>query len=371
MVRMKYRVIQWSTGNAGLRSLRIVLRHPQLELVGLHAHNPEKIGKDAAEIAGEGSPPTGVIATNDAGALLSLGADCVIYTVKGETRPFEVVDELCQILGSGTNVVSTSIVSLVYPPFAHPKLREPLEEACRRGASTLFTSGIDPGFSGDLLPLAMLSLSDRVESVRCFELMNYGSYPDPDFTGEHFGFGRPLSYEPPLLQPGALRWGWGGMVQMLADAIGVELDEIRESHDRQVSDVAFECAMGKVEAGTVDAVRFSLEGVAGGRVVVAAEHVNRLRDEAAPDWPAPAAGKGSGYRVEIEGSPAMRCDFELRGPDGDNNTAGITATAARIINAIPAVVAAAPGLVSTLDLPHTPVNGPVVGQPMSSSEVRG
>lgn len=357
MPAMSHRVIQWSTGNAGLRSLRIVLQHPELELVGLHAHSPAKLGKDAAELAGEGAAATGVIATGDVDALLSLAADCVIYMVQGETRPFEVVDELCQILESGTNVVSTSIVSLVYPPFAHPKLREPLEAACKSGGSTLFTSGIDPGFSGDLLPLAMLSLSDRVDSVRCFELMNYATYPDPDFTGEHFGFARPLSYEPPLLRPGALRWGWGGMVQMLADALEIELDEIRESHDRKVSDVAFDCAMGKVEPGMVDAVRFSLEGIVDGRVVVAAEHVNRLRDAAAPDWPSPPPGRGSGYRVEIDGSPRMRCDFELRGPDGDNNTAGITASAARVINAIPAVVAAPPGMVSTLDLPHTPARG--------------
>ena len=132
------RVIQWSTGNAGTPALRGIIRHPGLELVGVHAHSPEKIGKDAAELCGL-DEPSGVIATDDAEALLALDADCVCYTARGETRIREAVSDLSRILESGKNVVNTSIVSLVYPPFASPKLCEVLEKACRSGGSTLFT----------------------------------------------------------------------------------------------------------------------------------------------------------------------------------------------------------------------------------------
>jgi hypothetical protein len=106
---MSHRVIQWSTGNVGFHSLRHLIRHPELELVGVHAHSPAKIGKDAGELAGF-PEKTGIIATNDVDALLALEPDAVVYTVKGETRPHEVIPELERILSSGVNVVSTAMI---------------------------------------------------------------------------------------------------------------------------------------------------------------------------------------------------------------------------------------------------------------------
>jgi 4-hydroxy-tetrahydrodipicolinate reductase len=350
MTDRRLRVVQWATGNAGRPALRALIRHPLLELVGVHAHAAAKVGRDAGELAGV-PERTGILATADAEALLALRPDCVSYMAVGETRPRDAVADLCRILEAGVDVVSTSLVSLVYPPFAHAGLRDALEKAALQGGATLYTSGIDPGFSGDVLPLSLLQLCERVDSVRTIELMNYGSYPDAGFTGEYFGFGKPLDFEAPLFRPGALRWGWGGMVRMVADALGVELDEIREAHERAPAPEAFATAMARVEEGTCAAVRFEVQGIAYGRPVVVAEHVNRLRDDIAPQWPQPLPGKGSGYRVVVEGVPRLACDLDLSGPDGDPNTGGITATAMRVINAIPAVCAARPGLVSTLDLP--------------------
>ena len=143
------RVIQWSTGNAGSKALSGIVRHPDLELVGVHAHSEKKLGLDAAELC-DLDAPTGIRATNDVDALLALDADCVCYTAQGETRIRETVDDLCRILAAGKNVVNTAIVSLVYPPFSSPKIRERLEEACAEGGSTLLTSGFDPGWSGEI-----------------------------------------------------------------------------------------------------------------------------------------------------------------------------------------------------------------------------
>ena len=112
--RRPLRVIQWSTGNAGRNAVRGIVRHPDLELVGLHAHAPEKQGVDAAELCGLATP-TGVRATNDVDALLALDADCVCYMAQGETRIRETIDDLTRILRSGKNVVNTSLVSLVLP----------------------------------------------------------------------------------------------------------------------------------------------------------------------------------------------------------------------------------------------------------------
>ena len=129
---MGHRVIQWGTGNVGFHSLRHIIRHPALELVGVHAHSPAKVGKDAARLCGL-SENTGIVATNDVDALLALNADAVVYTVKGETRPNEVIPELERILASGANVASTAMIFLIYPQFADPALRDPLEKACRQG----------------------------------------------------------------------------------------------------------------------------------------------------------------------------------------------------------------------------------------------
>ena len=141
----------------GFHSLRHIIRHPDLELVGVHAHSPAKVGKDAAELCGL-PEKTGVLATDDAEALLALDADVVVYTPKGETRPQEVIPELEHILTAGKNVVSCAMIYLVYPPHASVSMREPLEKACQAGGTTLFVNGIDPGFSGDVLPLTALQL---------------------------------------------------------------------------------------------------------------------------------------------------------------------------------------------------------------------
>src|SRR6185436_18587714 len=134
------RVVQFSTGNVGQHSLRAIIGRPDLELVGVHAHSPDKVGRDAAELCGLDTP-TGVVATDDADALLAMDADCVSYMVQGETRIRATVEELCRALASGKNVVNTSLVFLVYPPFVDPGIRTVLEDACTAGQSTLLTSG--------------------------------------------------------------------------------------------------------------------------------------------------------------------------------------------------------------------------------------
>ncbi|HTY19798.1 MAG TPA: hypothetical protein VMH82_18915 [Myxococcota bacterium] len=348
--RRRLRVIQWSTGNVGRRALRGILRHPDLELVGVHAHSPAKVGKDAAELCGL-DQPTGIRATNDAEALLALDADCVCYMAQGESRIRATIDDLCRILESGKDVANTAIVSLVYPRFASPKLRDRLEAACAKGGTTFFTSGFDPGWSGDLFPLALAACCERVDSVRVSELMDYSTYDDPDFTGVYFGFGRPLDFPAPMLHPEALKAGWGGMLLMVADALGVKLDEIRQESERWPAPDTFETKMGKIEKGTCAAVRFEVQGIVDGRPLIVAAHVNRLRDDLAPGWDRLSGSQRSGYKVEVKGSPSFTCEIQPIGEDGDHNTAGITGSAMRVVNAIPTVCAAAPGVKSILDLP--------------------
>src|SRR5689334_15580504 len=216
---MPYRVIQWSTGNVGRYALRHVIDHPELRLVGLWVHGAEKARKDAGELCGR--PATGIRATTDADALLAMKADCVCYTATADLRPFEAIDDVCRILAAGKNVVSSSIVPLVHPTSFFPEVRDKLADACRTGRSSFFTSGIDPGFANDLLPLVLSGLAGQWEEIRIQEIINYATYDQPQVLFETMGFGQPMDATPHLPTPGTLALAWGGTVPLLADGLGL------------------------------------------------------------------------------------------------------------------------------------------------------
>jgi 4-hydroxy-tetrahydrodipicolinate reductase len=341
---MPLRVIAWSTGHVGLHALRCIIRHPDLELVGLWVHSPKKAGRDAGELCGE--PPTGVAATNDIDALLALGADCVVYTATADLRPWEAVDDIARILASGANVVSSSMVQLLHPKSADKAMVERLTAACEEGGTSCFFSGIDPGFANDLIPIAVTSACERVDSVRVMEILNYDTYDQPEVLFGTMGFAQPLDHMPLLLFPGALSYAWGGAIGQIAESLGVELEEIRETHEKASLDHDISLAVGDVPAGTMAGLRFEVQGIVGGRPAIVIEHVTRLDDSVAPEWP-----HGNGYRIEIKGSPSFTVELEMEGDDGDHNIGGLVGTAMRLLNAVPAVCAASPGLLSTFDLP--------------------
>lgn len=349
-MRTRYRVIQWATGAVGTHALRSLIEDPLFELVGVYVHSPDKVGRDAGELAGL-AVRTGIGATNDADRLLATAADCVVYTAVGETRPRDAIAEIAALLRSGKNVVSTSMMNLIHPASASSKLTGALDAACRDGHTTLFTNGIDPGFSGDLMPLAALALCERVERVRVQELADYGTHPDASWAVP-FGFGKPPDHPAPILSPGVPTLFWGGMVRLLAEAMQVTLDAVTERVERYVATERFAVPMAVIEAGTVSAIRFEVAGIVAGRSVISAEHVTRTRTDQAPDWPLPPAGLASVHRVAIEGSPSLTLDLSLNA--GGLGRGGVLATAMRIVNAIPAVCDAPPGLVTTLDLPMAP-----------------
>ena len=344
---MTYRVIQWSTGNVGRLALHAILERPDLELVGVWVHDPDKAGRDAGELAG--LDPVGVTATNDVDELLALDADVVSHNATGDLRPHDAVGEMCAFLESTKNVVSTSVVSLLYPASGDRTMVERLERACAAGATSCFTSGIDPGFANDLLPLTLAGFCERVDSIRIQEILNYDTYDQAEVLFETMGFGKPLDYPALLLLPGSITLAWGGVVAMMADALGVELDGIEEVLERRAADKTFSVTAGTIEAGTMAGLRFEVQGIVDGRPAIVVEHVTRLSDDVAPDWPQPT-GTGS-YRIRVEGRPSLECELRIEGPDGDHNTGGLICTAMRLLNAIPAVCDAPPGLLSALDLP--------------------
>ena len=342
---MSYRVIQWSTGNVGAFSLRAAIQHPEIELVGIWVHSEKKAGSDAGELCG--LPACGIIASCNSEELLSVDADAVIYTATADLRPLEAIEDICDILRSGKNVVSSSLVSLVDPHNPIADWSKRLEAACKIGHSSFFTSGIDPGFANDILPLTLSGLCERWEKIRIREIVNYATYNQPEVVLGTMGFGKPMEETPLLLMPGMLTMAWGGTIRLLAKGLEIQLDEIRQQFECIPAPKSFKTPMGTIEKGTRAALRFEVQGIVSGEPRLIVEHVTRMDDSLCPEWPQ----SDGGYQVIIEGIPKIECSLDMADEKGDHAVGGVLLTATRLVNSIPAVCDAKPGLLSALDLP--------------------
>jgi 4-hydroxy-tetrahydrodipicolinate reductase len=345
----RIRVVQWSTGNVGRHAIAGIVNRPELELVGVWVSSEEKAGQDAGRLAGLGRD-LGVLATTDADALIALRPDCIVHTAMADNRLPDAIEDLKRFLAAGINVVSSSPVFLQYPEgVVPPELTDPIRKAAAEGGASLWVNGVDPGFANDWLPLVLTSVSERIDEVRCMELLDYSTYDSATVMFDVMGFGKPMDETPMLLMPGVLSLAWGSVVRQIAAGLGIELEELKETVVKLPAPETFEIASGTIREGTMAALRFEVLGMYRGRPAVVLEHVTRLRPDLGPDWPQPA-GQGC-YRVQITGEPNYTLDMQLLGTDGDHNTAGLKATAMRLVNAVEAVVAAPPGLLTALDLP--------------------
>ena len=342
------RVVAWSTGNVGRHAIAGIDARPDLELVGVWVSSTAKAGVDAGELAGLGRT-LGVAATNDVEEILALKPDVVLNTAMADNRIFEALADIEKLLRAGINVVASGPVFLQYPTGVAVDLAAGVTQAALDGGVSLFVNGVDPGFANDALPLALTGISERIEEVRCVEVLNYNTYDQWMILHDVMGFGMKPGETGFLLNPGVLTMAWGSVIAQLAAALDVELDGIDEWYEQEVAPFPFDVDSGHIEEGTVAALHFEVRGMVGGKSVIVLEHVTRLHDDLGATWPKPA-GAGC-YRVVVTGEPNYTLDLQLLGTDGDHNTAGLKATAMRLVNSVPAVVAAKPGLVTALDLP--------------------
>ena len=345
-----HRVVVWSTGGVGSNAIRAIADRPDLELVGVWVHTPEKVGRDAGELAGIAH--LGIAATGDADELIALEPDCVVYAASGPERGAGAVPDYERLLQAGINLVTTTSTELVYPPVADEALRERLDKAAAAGNASLYASGIFPGFASDELALLLTTQSRNIQTLRLIECSLNDHYPVADVMMDGLGFARPLDFEPFIALPGVIPTVWRPPIALIARGLNVELDEIRGRVDRQLTDRDIEVAFGTVPAGTVGAVRTIASGIVNGKEAIVVDHVIRMARDVAPEWP--ASDNDATYVVSIEGDPDIECRLTLGPREGhDAGAAAMTATAMRVVNAVPYVIAAAPGLLSSLDLPVT------------------
>lgn len=334
------RIVQWTTGNVGKQTAIAIARNLGLELVGCYAWSPDKVGRDVGELCG--IAPLGVRATDDVDALLALRPDCVIYNPMWPS-----IDELVRILEAGVNVVSTA--AFINGRRLGPD-RDRLVDACARGGTSLFGTGISPGWA-ELLGIVLAGLSNRIDKITISEAAHTALYDSPD-TERPAGFGRPID-DPKLGQMTAEGTAvFGEAVAMLADALGVDLDEIvcEAEHAKTATDL--DLGSWQIAAGCVAGVAASWQGRVRGRTVVELNVRWKKAPVLEPDWKIE-----DGYQIEVQGLPTIRSTVQFLPPPDFQATSladfmviGHIMTAMPAVNAIPAVVAASPGIVTYPDL---------------------
>ena len=339
---MTYKVVQWGTGNLGTLAVQSILKHPDLELIGTWVSSAEKAGRDVGELSRV--PAIGVLATQDADALISGDADCICYATDSMGREDEVVNDCIKMLRAGKNVVNVSDPALVYPKAKGGDIYDRLQEACLAGNTSFYTSGGDPGWAGFGLALAPLTVAQQVRSIKLFEIYNYGPWNNPQLG--LYGFGQPDTSTSMILLPGVTASIWGPSVAMLADAMGVTLDSIDEAHRVIRADEDFEIPFGRIAKGMVSGMSFEIRGMVDGEARIVIEHITKLRREDFPEY-----GLDDCYRVVIEGEPNIKVDMSLTSDFGDSTHAGYIVAVTPVTNAIPAVCAAPAGVLTYLDLP--------------------
>ncbi|WP_369188253.1 dihydrodipicolinate reductase [Streptomyces sp. R08] len=337
----RYRVVQWATGNIGARTMRAVLEHPRLTLAGVYVHSPAKTGLDAGELSGGGPGVTGIVATHDFDEILALGADCVLYTPRACD-----VDEVCALLSSGVNVVSTR-GEFHHAPSMDPIVRKRVEEACARGGTSVHSTGSSPGFITEALPLALTSIQRRLDALTIDEFADLSQRDSPGLLFEVMGFGRPPA-EFGEQRLAGLRDSFGPSLRLLAEALSAPLDSVKVGGEVATARRTTRIAAGTLPEGTVAAQRITVSGLRKGRPLLRFRANWYCTTDLDPAWDL----RATGWHVSVEGDAPLEVDLRFPVPLDRMAAMSPSYTANRAVNAVPFVCAAPPGIRSTADLPQ-------------------
>ncbi|MGH3239818.1 MAG: NAD(P)H-dependent amine dehydrogenase family protein [Spirillospora sp.] len=333
------RVVQWATGTLGRCVIRGVLDRPDMELAGAWVHTPAKAGVDAGTLAGRA--PTGVTATRELNDILALDADCVVYAPTPALDRYAELDLVCALLASGKNLISTN--GYVYPHAHGPRFVDELEQACKRGGASVHGSGVSSGFMADVLPLVLSRLSRGITHVYARECSDFARHPSWQMVHHTVGFGKDEDAYLRALRPSRtmMRALFTESLHLVAAGLGVDLDEIDMDVDHRLARTDLATAAGPVPRGTVAAARWTFSGLSAGRPVITVEIVHKANAAAMPEeW------GGPGYSLRVDGRPSLTLAA------GENWVSDpIAAAAAHVLNSVPVVCAAPPGIRTQLDLP--------------------
>lgn len=337
--RAPYRVVQWATGNIGTRSLRTVLEHPKLELVGVYVYAENKEGLDAGELCGLG--PVGIKATRNIDDIIGLRPDCVLYMPLSP----EVAD-VCKLLESGANVVTTR-TEFFNPAHLEAEDREQVEAACRRGGSSLHSNGSSPGFITEALPLVLTSLQRRLDCIHIREFADVSSRNSPDLLFDIMGFNQSREEASSEGRAWYLRSSFGPSLEIVAEALGLSFDSIEAAGEVACARKETRIAAGVIEAGKVAAQRTTVTGLRNGKPLMTFTANWFVTRDIDADWNL----RANGWSVSVEGDTPLEVEIGFPVPPERWAEVSPGLTAHRAVNAVPYVCDAAPGIRTSVELP--------------------
>src|SRR6185312_7441909 len=332
----------------GSTAIRSAVAFPGLKLSGVITSSPDKDGRDAATFA-RLDAETGVSATTDVDAALA-GCDTVAYMASGDIRPEEAVAEIERCLRAGKHVVTPSLYSLLDPRSGPQEWVERLTAAAEEGGASLLVSGVDPGWGNDALAIIAAGLCTRIKAIHCQEIFDYSSYNQPYAVKVSCGFGGSMDEVPMMLLPSIPTMVWGGNIRLIARGLGLEIDEITEEVQRLPLEESVDTVMGRFEKGTQGAFWLKVIGKSGGRERIVIDHITRIHESCAPDWPYPDQGVGD-HRVIVHGDPELTITSRADVPGGTRADGGNTTAANRLLGALDWLSTQKPGIYDGLDVP--------------------
>jgi hypothetical protein len=335
-----YRVVQWATGNIGTRSLRTVIEHPNLDLVGLYVYSPAKAGRDAGELCGVDE--VGVTATTDIEQILALRADCVLYMPQAPN-----IDDLCKLLASGTNVVTTR-TEFHNPAHMEPAVRDRIESACQRGRTSIHSTGSSPGFITEALPIVLTSLQRRLDCIRIYEYADLSSRDSPELLFGLMGFNQRPEDASSEGRNWYLRASFGPSLEVVANALGLAFDSIEATGDVACTRKDVRIAAGVIEAGKVAAQRTTVTGIRNGKPLCSFTAHWFCTTDLDADWKL----RPTGWNISVEGDTPLDVDIRFPVPLERWHLTSPGLTAHRAVNAVPYVCEAAPGIRTSVELPQ-------------------
>jgi hypothetical protein len=341
MSNKRYRVAVWGTGHTGLKALRGVIEHPHHDLVAVRVYTDGKVGKDAGELCG--LQPTGVIATQDREVIVTARPDCVLYMPSGENTS---IDDIAHLLESGANVITlvTDHNAYRHPPSMEPAVRKTLEEACARGKTSLYATGPSPGFITEQFPLTVLGMMRGLDCMTINEYADMSERNSPEMIAMMFG--RDPSKMDLTQVAKNLEDHFGKSFLQIAEAIGLPIDEFTSTGSVAVAKNDTHLPVATIKAGTVAAWYFEVAGLHNGKPLMKFKPTWFVTEDLEP----PLQLRDTGWKVIFEGDPPFEIDIHMeRGEKYWEIQPGYNAYI--LINAIPNVCEAAPGLRTTVELP--------------------
>lgn len=340
----RYRVAQWGTGHSGMAALRAVLDHPQFDLVGVYVYAGEKAGRDAGVLCGR--EPTGVTATRSVEDIVTARPDCVVYMPSTYD-----LDDICRLLESGSNI-STLLEHFHDPESLDPGVRQRIEDACRRGGTSLCSAGTSPGFVTEALPVALTSLQRRLTRLTIHEYADISERNSPEMLAMLFG-GDPAAAQLAGVAQ-STQQHYGASLRRLARALSVPLDEVTATAEVAVARTPVKTAAGTFDAGTVAAWRIEVNGIRAGEPVLQMIPTWYVGADLDPAWEFPFPGQG--WRVVVDGDVPLDVAIRFTFPTEEARSLVGYGNGNRPVNAVPYVCASPPGIVSSLDLPQIIAN---------------